>query len=560
MGKLMIYKHRERLFITMLLLILFPLNGWAATPASVEKEGVQKIAISPLNGFSATPASVEKEGAHRVAILPFEVHSSEGTLSLQKQIAAQLSTGLTESGYIEIVNEGSFQGLIKGEKADDRLAVLVGREMGAVFVVAGSLTKLGDMLSADVGVINVASGYRSTIFAQGDALDTLVLRLKNDILLKILTGQKVAEVRLAGNLRIEDEVIYNVLKSTKGKLFSKEELSSDIKAIYKMGLFKDVTAKVTDTHEGKVIAFTLVELPLITSVGVEGTKKINKGDIEGVVLVKEKQVLDLNKVQLDVENIKRFYKDEGYLNAQVIYRLEEQKKGVRVVFDITENERLSIKEITFEGNRAYTGKELKDMMETSEWGMFHFISKSGKINETLLKQDVNKLMVFYLNNGYINVAIGEPKITNDRKWIYVKISINEGKQFRVGTVEITGGILNIPRSELMTRLQITRKDYFDREAIIKDIDILTKACNDDGYAYANVAPRTVPLETDMSFVSFQPGVVLTVQRSVLRCFVEIDVDDGGPIEVDRDLAPFGDDFLFVPFTNRLEVAALDGGK
>ncbi|MDD5722124.1 MAG: outer membrane protein assembly factor BamA [Syntrophales bacterium] len=464
----MIYKHREQLFIVVLLLMFFPLNV-----------------------LSATPSSVEKEGAQQVAIFPFEVHSSEGALSLQKQIAARLSTGLTESGYVEIVNEGSFQGLIKGKKADDRLAVLVGRQTGAGFVVVGSLTKLGDMLSTDVGVINVKSGYRSTVFAQGNDLDSLILRLKNDILLKILAGQRIAEVRLAGNLRIENDVIYNVMKSTKGNLFSKEDLSSDIKAIYKIGYFKDVRAKITDTHEGKVIALTLEELPLITSADIEGTDKIKKEDLEGLISVKEKQVFNLNKVQSDMGSITLFYKNAGYLNAQVTYRLEEQEKGVRVVFDIKENRKLSIKALTLEGNRAYTDKELKDIMKTSEEGLFHVITDSGKFDETQLKQDINRLMVFYLNNGYVNTTISEPEITHDNEGIYIKILITEGKQYRVGNVEISGDILNVPRSELMSRLQITMKDYFDREAIMKDIDILTEACKEDGYAYASVVPRTL---------------------------------------------------------------------
>ena len=489
----MIYKHREYLFIIVLFLLFFPLNVVAATQSSAEKEGVQRIVISPLteSGVSATQASVEKKDTQRVAIVPFEVHSSKGARSLQKQVAAQLSTGMTESGYIEVVNEGSFQGLIKGKKMNDRLAVLVGKKTGAGFVIAGSLTKLGDALSADVGVINVKSGYRSTIFAQGKALDPLILRLKNDILLKILAGQRIAEVHLVGNLRIENDAIYNVLKSAKGKLFSKENLSSDIKTIYKMGFFKDVAAKVTDTDEGKIIAFTLEERPLITSVDIEGADEIDKEDLEGLITVKEKQILNLNKVQSDISNIKTFYKNEGYLNAQITYRLDEQKKGVGVTFDIKENRELSIKEITFKGNKAYTDKELKDMVETSEWGMFHFVSQSGTFNEALLKQDINRLTVFYLNNGYINAAVGEPEITNDRKWIYITIPITEGKQFRVGDVEITGDTLNVPQAELMARLQITRKDYFDREAIIKDIDILTEACKEEGYAYATIVPRTV---------------------------------------------------------------------
>ncbi len=449
------------------------------------------IFIFPLNVLYAEPSSARRDNIERVAVLPFEVHSKEGAQQLQRQINVQLLTGLAESGYIEIVDRESFQGLVKGEQTDEQLASLIGEQTGAAFVITGSLTKLGDMLSADVGVINVKSRYRSPVFAQGNNLESLVSRLQNDILLKILTGQRIAEVRLTGNQRIEDDAIYNVLQSTKGKLFLQENLSSDIKSIYKMGYFEDIKATVTDTDEGKIVAFTLKELPLVTSVEIEGTDEIDKGDIEGVITVKERQVLNRHQVRSDVESIKTLYRNKGYLNAEVAYRLDEGQKGVRVIFDIEENRGLNIKEIAFKGNRAYTDEELKDMMETSEWGIFHFISKSGTFNETQLKQDIDRLTVFYLNNGYINAAIGEPEITHDRKWIYVTIPVTEGKQFRVGDVKITGDTLDIPRSELLERLQITRKDYFDREAIVKDIDVLTEACKEDGYAYATVVPRTI---------------------------------------------------------------------
>lgn len=503
--------------------------------------------ISPLNVLSAPPAPDGTEGVERVAILPFAVYAKEGAVSLQQQITIQLSSGLAESGYIDIANEESFRDLIKGKKADDRLAVRVGEQTGAGFVITGSLTKLGDMLSADVGVINVKSGYRSPVVAQGRDLDPLVLRLKNDILLKVLTGQRIAEIRLTGNLRIESDAIYNVLKSTKGKLFSRGDLSSDIKSIYQMGYFKDVTAKVTDGHEGKVIEFTLVELPLVTGVDIEGYDDISKGDLEGLLTVKERQVFNRNKVQSDVEAIKTLYRNKGYLNAQVAYRLDEQQKGVRVVFDIQENRELNIKEIAFEGNRAYTDKELKEIMETSEWGIFHFISSSGTFNEAELRQDIDRLKVFYLNNGYVNATIGEPEITHDRKWIYVKIPVAEGKQFRVGDVKITGDALDVPRSELMTRLQITQKDYFDREAIIKDVDILTEACKEDGYAYATVVPRTLSRDEEQKIdvtYNIEKGNLVYINRisitgntktrdKVIRrelATVEGDLYDGGKLK------------------------------
>ncbi len=112
----------------------------------------------------------------------------------------------------------------------------------------------------------------------------------------------------------------------------------------------------------------------------------------------------------------------------------------------------------------------------------------------MLKQDVGKINAFYLNNGFINAQVGEPEITYDREGITIKIPISEGKQFRVGKVAITGDELTTPRADLLAKLQIKKKDFYDREAIMKDMDYLTQVCNDEGYANADVAPRTEPQE------------------------------------------------------------------
>jgi outer membrane protein insertion porin family len=64
----------------------------------------------------------------------------------------------------------------------------------------------------------------------------------------------------------------------------------------------------------------------------------------------------------------------------------------------------------------------------------------------------------------------------------------------VGKVAISGDELTTPRADLLAKLQINKKDFFDREAIMKDIDFLTQECNDEGFANADVAPRTEPQE------------------------------------------------------------------
>jgi outer membrane protein insertion porin family len=144
------------------------------------------------------------------------------------------------------------------------------------------------------------------------------------------------------------------------------------------------------------------------------------------------------------------------------------------------------------------------MMSTSEYGILNFITDSGLLKRDQLKQDINKLAAFYFNTGFINSQIAEPEITFDKKGIYIKIQIKEGKRFKVGKVEISGDLLVKPRAELLESLKIKQGKNYDREAIMKDMDFLTQACNDEGYAYADVNPKIDTKEKEQSVdVDFQ---------------------------------------------------------
>ena len=163
--------------------------------------------------------------------------------------------------------------------------------------------------------------------------------------------------------------------------------------------------------------------------------------------------MNQEKIKADIEKIKTLYDNKGYYNAEINDKVEQDgEKDFRVIFDIKENDRLYVKSITFEGNEAYTSKELKNMMSTSEHGIFSFITDSGLLKRDQLKQDIGKLTAYYFNNGFINSQIGEPEITIDKKGIYIKIKIKEGKRFKVDKVEISGDLLEKPRTEL---LQVT---------------------------------------------------------------------------------------------------------
>jgi outer membrane protein insertion porin family len=431
----------------------------------------------------------------KIAVFPFVVHSMTNAAGLQEALDKGLPSELLKSKFLRVIDRDAVVGALRGKRLDEATALSVGKTLGADLAVMGSLSAFGERISIDASVIDIRAGRTfSGIFAQGhgaENLPAILALLKTDILRRVFIDQRIAGVEFKGNRRIEADAIRQVLKSAKGNPFSEADVAADIRAIYKMGHFQDVTAEMADTPEGKVLTYTVSERPLISDIAIQGNKKISKGDIEGVLTFKTRQIVNPEKVRSDVERIRGLYHTKGYYNAEITDRIEKDgEREVRVVFSIVEGDRLYIRKISFEGARAFRDKELKNIMKTSEKGLLYFINDSGVLKEDELKQDIGKLNAFYLNNGFINAQVGEAEIFHDQKGIHLKIPVTEGRQFKVGKVDITGDPLKIPKDKLLEKLRILKKDHFDREAVMKDMEYLTTACNDEGYAYAEVNPMT----------------------------------------------------------------------
>jgi len=439
----------------------------------------------------------------KVALLPFDVFSSTQRDLLQETIFSALHSELVRSKVVVPLDRDTIFKQVAGRPLNEGTAIAVGKETGSLYAIIGSVSEFGEVISVDAKIIDIKQEKALPgVFVQGRGLEGIpgmASRLRGELLLRIGEVQRIARVEFQGNQKIESSAIAQVIKSAKGSIYSDLDLSGDIKAIYKMGFFDDVKADVTTTPEGKVITFRVVEKPLISQIKFTGNKAIDTDELVSTISTKTRQVLNPEKVTADIAKIKTLYEGKGYYNAEITYNVEKvSEKDTRIVFTVVENKKIFVEKISFEGNRSFTDKELRNLMKTTEWGIFHVFTDSGLLKKDELRQDVAKISAFYLNNGFIQAQVAEPIITYDAKGIYIKIPINEGQRFRVGTVTITGDTLNVSRKDLMDKLEIKKKEFYDRSAIIKDMDTLTKAANDEGYAYADVNPRTEIQEKNLS--------------------------------------------------------------
>lgn len=312
------------------------------------------------------------------------------------------------------------------------------------------------------------------------------------------------DVRIAGNVRVEEDGIRLHLKSRAGNAFDTALVEQDVKAIYRMGFFDDVQAELSS--EG-ILTYTVKEKPYVREVKIQGNSQVTRDKIETALGVGARTILDRPKLAEGIDKVRKLYTDQGYVNARIDYAVSTEANNQAVVaIDVNEGPRMLIKRVTFEGNRAFSDSELRSTIATKEEWIFSFVTNRGVLDRDMLTNDVAVLQTFYYDNGYIDHQISEPVILRGRDGIEVVIRINEGKQYRVGKVELGGDLIADGR-ELLKLVKLTTGQIFRGSRLREDMKFLTDVYSNSGYAFAEVEPVTKVNPTEQ-----QVDVALLVKK------------------------------------------------
>ncbi|MBW2369543.1 MAG: outer membrane protein assembly factor BamA [Deltaproteobacteria bacterium] len=332
----------------------------------------------------------------------------------------------------------------------------------------------------------------SKFFSAGDSIEDLsgaVQELSANIGKKLVKLEKIVQLLVEGNIRIEDDAILRVVSSKVGDDYIPKKLSNDLKAVYGMGYFDDIRVESQDNLEGKIITFQVKEKSTIKTITFKGNKAIKSEDLQENLDISTGSILNIFAIRKNMKRIELQYKEKNYHHVRVTYETESLKNNqVALTFLVEEGEKIRIKHIDIEGNTAYKTKKLKKMIKTSEKGFFSWITSSGEYKEDVLGQDIAILGAFYQNNGFVEVKIADPVITVKDNWIDIIFKIEEGSQYKAGTAEVAGDLVE-PEEALLARLKITEEEYFNRDMVRKDVLMLTDVCSNYGYAFADVTPR-----------------------------------------------------------------------
>jgi outer membrane protein insertion porin family len=316
-------------------------------------------------------------------------------------------------------------------------------------------------------------------------------------------------VRFTGPANVAEQVVRANMQLQEGSALEEALIDRDIRSLYRTGQFEFIEFKRGELREGRVdLVVEVTPKFRVSTLSFEGNKKVRARRLLREAKTRENLPLDERQVKEDAEKIREYYQKSGYNQATVSYRIDRDRAtGLgRVVFEIVEGVKVRIRKVQFDGNTAFSDRKLRKVVETRKWNWLSWLTDTGKFRDDRFETDFDKLRDFYRDNGYLDVAIDPEKVRFEypkSSRLILTFAIEEGRQYRVGSVAISGNTLH-PSDRLLGLLRLKTGDVFSPSAIEKDQKALEEFVGKDGYVDARVRVVRKPnLETgaiDLEYV------------------------------------------------------------
>ena len=141
---------------------------------------------------------------------------------------------------------------------------------------------------------------------------TLMAATVNKIVIKSNTAQNVSP-----------DVVRAHILLVEGAAFSQEQLSKDIKSLYKTGQFDDVVAKAKQAQGDTIdVVFTITPKARINTIVLQGNEAFATKRLMKQLEQETNLPMDETQLSADLEALYAFYRGKGYNNINIEQKIE----------------------------------------------------------------------------------------------------------------------------------------------------------------------------------------------------------------------------------------------
>ena len=252
-------------------------------------------------------------------------------------------------------------------------------------------------------------------------------------------------IQHTGPPAVSDAFLLANIRSKEGERLLDATIEEDQQSLYATGFFHNVQVYQTNTPAGIDLTYLVQGEPIVTAINIKGNKKFSLRKLQKKLTCKTGQPLDPVKLFKNAQDMQELYQKAGYQDTTVKVlppAIDEAAGRATVTIQVQETEKVRITDVVFDGAVAKTQKQLRKVLKTRRHWMWSWLTGSGVLKKEEFEDDMDRLLEYYQNDGYIDFAILDKKFdytVSNRMVIHIVIS--EGRQYKVGNLTITGNTL-----------------------------------------------------------------------------------------------------------------------
>jgi len=300
------------------------------------------------------------------------------------------------------------------------------------------------------------------------------------------------DIQYAGPATLSHEKILANMRTAVGKPYSEQAIEDDIRALYATGSVTNVRIFGQAIADGVRVVVVIQPKANVSAINIVGNSTVTTKRILKIISTKAGQTLNESNLEQDRQKILDEYANKGYSATDVKFHTDVNDKtgAATVTFTITEGTKTVVKYVRFEGNTAFSSKVLAKVVKTKPANILSFLTKTGRVNNDQLDQDVIALTAYYQNHGYEDVNVQPPRIEPEGNGkVSLIYPITEGPIYHVGSVTVSGPqVFTVP--QVQARLKTATGKLFSPQDLKDDVKAIGDMYGERGYIDMNANAET----------------------------------------------------------------------
>src|SRR6266699_1019129 len=316
---------------------------------------------------------------------------------------------------------------------------------------------------------------------------------------------------------VSKERILAQMRTKVGQPFSDQVVEQDIETLYKTGAILNVRIFAQPEGDGVKVIVAVKTRSIVREIEIDGAERIKPKRLRKEIKLKINQPVDEELLEEARQKMIELYQGHGYNDVTIQFRVDpiDQSRGTaRVVFTVNEGIKGAVSKVRFEGNAHFSDRVLRKQMKTKGKTLISLFDKSGRLDETQLQQDLDSIREWYQDHGYIDVDVKDVRKERSKNGpIIITIVINEGPQYHVGKLIITGQVV-ASADKIRALVKMKEGSIYSPKQLRDDAKALADAYGSGGYVDVVISPEGTPAGSAVIDVHYkiEEGARSFVQR------------------------------------------------